>query len=388
LSFGFICQVRESRVRFVEADFGSNGREIADGVARMAQSPEVLILDAPKREYMKILLTTHGFAPIIGGTETSSLDLARAFIKMGHEVQVITQTPSRQPDDDHGLTVLRRPDRAALFRALRWCNVFFQNNISLQTAWPLVFIRKPWVVCTQTWLKNHDGPTNLGSRLKMLLLRFATNVYIAQAVRNHVGYPGVVLPNPYNAETFRVIPGIARRQSLVFLGRLASDKGCDLLIQSLAKLRETGLVLPLTIIGVGPEHATLKKQVADSRLEELVQFAGALRGESLARELNRHQVLVVPSRWAEPFGIVAVEAIACGCLVVGSAGGGLPDAIGGCGITFKNGDADDLARAIREMVTNPDLAARCRQAVPAHLHNHRSETVARCYEEIFKNVLS
>jgi glycogen synthase len=337
---------------------------------------------------MKILLATHAFAPSIGGIETCSLDLARAFIKMGHEMQVITQTPSRQTDDDHGLTVLRQPDRTALFRALRWCDVFFQNNISLQTAWPLVFVRRPWVVCTQTWLKNPDGSTGKEGRLKMLALRFSTNVYITEAIHRHVGYPGFVVPNPYNADTFRLIPGIARQPSVVFLGRLVTDKGCDLLIQSLAILRDAGLVLPLTIIGTGPEEAALKKQVADLHLEELVQFAGALRGEALARELNRHQVLAVPSRWAEPFGIVALEAIACGCVVVGSAGGGLPDAIGGCGITFKNGDADDLARAIREMVTKPELAARCRQVVPDHLRNHRSETVASRYEKIFANIES
>jgi glycogen(starch) synthase len=337
---------------------------------------------------MNILLTTHFFAPSIGGIETCSLDLARAFIKLDHEVQVITQTPARQPDDDYGLRVLRRPDRTALFRSLHWCDVFFQNNVSLQTAWPLVFIRRPWVVCTQTWLKDPDGPTSMGVRLKKLALRFATNVYIAQAVRNHVGYPGSVLPNPYNAETFRVIQGVIREECLVFLGRLVADKGCDLLIKSLAMLRDAGLPLPLTIIGTGPEDAALKKQVADSNLGTLVQFAGALREEALARELNRHQVLVVPSRWPEPFGIVALEAIACGCLVVGSAGGGLPDAIGGCGITFKNGDAVDLARAIREIVTKPDLADRCRQAVSGHLRNHRSETVARRYVEIFEQVLS
>jgi glycosyltransferase involved in cell wall biosynthesis len=337
---------------------------------------------------MKILLSTHAFAPSIGGIETCSLDLARAFIKMEHEVQVITQTPSRQADDDHGLTVLRRPDRTALFRVLRWCDVFFQNNISLQTAWPLVFIRRPWVVCTQTWLKNPDGSTGKEGRLKMLALRFSTNVYITKAVHRHVGYPGFVVPNPYDAGTFRMIPGIVRRQSLVFLGRLVTDKGCDLLIRSVAILRDAGLALPLTIIGTGSEDAALKKQVADLHLEELVQFAGALRGEALARELNQHEVLVVPSRWAEPFGIVALEAIACGCLVLGSAGGGLPDAIGGCGITFKNGDADDLARAIREIVTKPDLIDRCRQAVFGHLNKHRSETVARRYEKIFEQVLS
>ncbi len=337
---------------------------------------------------MKILLATHAFAPSIGGIETCSLDLARAFIKFGHKVQVITQTPSGQSGDDYNLHVLRRPDRTTLLRALRWCDVFFQNNISLQTAWPLTFIRRPWVVCTQTWLEDPDGPTSMGGWLKKLALRFATNVYIAQAVRNHVGYPGSVLPNPYNAETFRVIQGVVRGEGLVFLGRLVADKGCDLLIRSLAMLRDGGLALPLTIIGTGPEDAALKRQVTESRLEGLVQFVGALRGEALARELNRHQVLVVPSRWAEPFGIVALEAIACGCLVVGSAGGGLPDAIGGCGITFENGDAVDLARAIREIATKPDLADRCRHAVSDHLSKHRSEAVARRYEEIFNHALS
>jgi glycosyltransferase involved in cell wall biosynthesis len=335
---------------------------------------------------MKILLIAHVFSPSIGGIETCSLNLALAFAKLGHEVQVITQTLSNNPDDDHGLKVIRRPGKSALFQAIRWCDVFFQNNISLQTAWPLLFIRRPWVVCTATWLRNPDGSTGMAGHLKRLALRFATNIYISKAIRDHVGYPGFLVPNPYDGETFRVIPEIKRGGSLVFLGRLVSDKGCDLLVQSLARLRDAGLALPLTIIGTGPEEAALKNLVIAEKLEGLVRFAGALRGDALARELNRHEVLVVPSRWAEPFGIVALEGIACGCPVVGSAGGGLPDAMGQCGVLFKNGDVEDMTRAIREVFGQRQDLQYFQATVADHLKAHRMEVIATRYVEIFERL--
>lgn len=333
---------------------------------------------------MNILLSTHVFPPSIGGIESCSLELALAFSKLGHEIQVITTTLSNNPADDHGLKVIRRPGKSVLLRAIRWCDVYFHNNISLQTAWPLIFIRKPWVVCTQTWLRNADGSADVWSHLKRLALRFATNVYISRAVRNHVGYEGYVVPNPYDNATFRVISGIARERSMVFLGRLVSDKGCNLLLQSLAILREAGLALPLTIIGTGPEKPALTAIVAKLQLDDLVCFAGALTGEALARELNRHQVLVVPSRWDEPFGIVALEGIACGCLVVGSAGGGLPEAIGCGGLTFKNGDASDLSRAIREVFEKWEVIQTSKGAIADHLNRHRAEVTAGRYVEIFR----
>jgi glycogen synthase len=335
---------------------------------------------------LKILLASHLFSPSIGGIESCSLDLALAFAKLGHEVRVITQTLSNYPDDDHGLKVIRRPGKSVLFRAIRWCDVYFQSNISLQTAWPLVFIRKPWVVCTHTWLRNPDGSAGVWGHVKRLALRFATNIYISKAISDHVGYKGFVVPNPYNSGIFREISGMTRERSLVFLGRLVSDKGCDLLIQSLAMLRDAGLVLPLTIIGVGPEAESLKKLAAAKGLGDLVRFAGALTGEALARELNRHQVLVVPSRWEEPFGMVALEGIACGCLVVGSAAGGLPDAIGACGGTFKNGDALDLTRAIREVFEKRKAIQHSQAEIFDHLNRHRAEVVAAGYIEIFERL--
>ena len=79
-------------------------------------------------------------------------------------------------------------------------------------------------------------------------------------------------------------------------------------------------------------------------LAENVSFVGPKSGDGLAEILNQHQILVVPSRWAEPFGIVAVEGIACGCVVVGSVAGGLPEAIGGCGVNFSQRGLDGTGR--------------------------------------------
>jgi glycosyltransferase involved in cell wall biosynthesis len=337
---------------------------------------------------MKILIAAHVFSPMVGGIESVTLDLALAFANQGHEVQVITPTPSVDPKDDHGLKVIRSSGKSDLIRAVRWCDVYLQSNISLQTAWPLLFIRRPWVVCTHTWIRRTNGSTGLADRFKKFLLRFATNIYISKAIRDHVGCKGSIIPNPYNDGLFRVIPGIARERSLVFLGRLVSDKGCDLMIESLAQLRDAGWAMPLTIIGSGSEEEALKKSVVEKRLGGLVTFAGVLRGESLARELNRHEVLVVPSRWEEPFGMVAVEGIACGCLVVGSNRGGLSDAIGPCGLTFKSGDAADLTRAIREIFEKREALPPSQKAIANHLNDHRAEVTAARYLEIFESLCS
>ena len=66
--------------------------------------------------------------------------------------------------------------------------------------------------------------------------------------------------------------------------------------------------------------------------------------------MNSHEVMVVPSKWNEPIGIVALEAIACGCVVIGSEGGGLATTIGPCGLTYPNCDYRKLAQRIIEVL--------------------------------------
>src|SRR5262249_99346 len=104
-----------------------------------------------------------------------------------------------------------------------------------------------------------------------------------------------------------------------------SDKGVSDLIDALGELGETGFRPRLSIVGEGPERIAILRRVRELGLEQQVTFTGIKRGHELARFLARHRVMAGPPRWAEPFGIVALEGIACGCAVVGTNLGGLPD---------------------------------------------------------------
>lgn len=334
---------------------------------------------------MKILLSSHAFYPGLGGLESVSEVLAGEWSRRGHEVRVVTRTPGEdKPEWNFG--VIRAPRPRELLALARWCDVFFHNNISLQTAWPLLLVRRPWVVAHQTWIARTGGGRNWQDRLKRLLLRRAVNVSISRAIAESLPAGSVVIPNPYDETVFRPIPGVPRDKAIVFLGRLVSDKGADLLIEALGLLKTEGVIAGLTVIGAGPEEERLKALAAELGVGGRVRFAGVRRGEPLARLLNEHRVLAVPSRWAEPFGVVALEGLGCGCVVAGSEAGGLADAIGPCGLTFPNGDAPALAAVLRELLTREELCARLRASVPAHLARHTAGAVASAYLEIFQRL--
>lgn len=261
--------------------------------------------------------------------------------------------------------------------------MFFQNNISLKSLWAGLLLRKPCIVTHQTWIRQPNGASNWTSRLKRALLRFTTNVSISEPIAEHIGVPSVRIDNPYDEQIFRAYPGIERSLELAYLGRLVSDKGVDILLDALGKLHAKGLRPQLTIIGQGPEEAAMRQLVKDLNLEQQVSFAGSLSGDSLARMLNRHKILVIPSRWAEPFGIVALEAIACGCVVVGSEKGGLPQAIGPCGLTVPNENAGALADALARLLSDPELLARYGGEAARHLKTHTAQAVADAYLRVF-----
>ena len=119
-----------------------------------------------------------------------------------------------------------------------------------------------------------------------------------------------------------------------------------------------------------------------------MRFVGTRKDVELARLLNAHRFLVVPSRWVEPFGIVALEGIACGCAVVGSEEGGLKEAIGPCGVTFANGDAAGLARALKKILETSSGFVPFLEKREQHLSGFQGRTVAKSYLEFFQQVLS
>ncbi|MBC6479976.1 MAG: glycosyltransferase family 4 protein [Hormoscilla sp. GM7CHS1pb] len=334
---------------------------------------------------MKILMYSPSFYPKIGGIETVISILAHEFVERKHNVKVISSTPARD-EKKFPFEVIRRPSLYQLLQLTRWCDIFLQGNISLKGIWPLLFIRKPLIATHHSLYQRLDGSLGWQDYLKQFVTRFAINICVSNALAVRLQSKSTVIPNPYREDIFYEIPEIKRDKEFVFLGRLVSDKGADLLLTSMAKLKALGLMPKLTIIGSGPEEANLRQQAKSLEIGERVYFVGAKVEKELVQLLNAHQILVVPSRCQEAFGIVALEGIACGCVVVGSEGGGLKEGIGTCGPTFPNGDVQALTQILVELLTDTSKLSTYRANATYHLSRHTSTAVAKAYLEVLEKV--
>ncbi|NJL02652.1 MAG: glycosyltransferase family 4 protein [Spirulinaceae cyanobacterium SM2_1_0] len=336
---------------------------------------------------MNILLYSPLFAPSVGGVETVTELLARELARQGHTVQVVCQTPALG-DRTFPFPVIRRPLPWYLLKLVRRCDVFVQICISLKGIWAGLLMRRPLVFVHQTWYRQPDQRLTLTDRLKLALTRWGANIAVSPAIAAHLPTPATVIPNPYDDSVFRLTMRGDRPHELIFVGRLVSDKGVDLLIAALERLRQQGLQPHLTIVGAGPEASALQQQVADLELTDQVTFAGLQPPEGIAALLNQHAIAIFPSRWPEPFGIVALEAIACGCVAVGSAAGGLATAIGPGGVTFANGDLDGLTAALVDLLTQPQTLNRYRNQAATHLQQHQLAAITRRYLAVFEEARS
>jgi len=349
---------------------------------------------------MKILMSSQLFYPSLGGSETNAEILAREFTRLGHEVKVTTQTPRINiavNGVEFPFEVIRKPSLLKLLTLVYWCDIYFHNGIILKNFWPLLIIRRPWIIRHQSWIRCVDGTTLTGMggnslgwlvRLKHFFVRFSISISISQAIAEHLQYPSTVISNPYRDDLFRIIPKISRTKELVFLGRLVSEKGVELLLEALVELRKWGLKPRLTIVGNGSEYLNLRQKTKSLELNKQVNFMGAKVGKELVQILNEHKIMVVPSLYNEPFGVVALEGIACGCIVVGSEGGGLKDAIGSCGVTFPNGDVNALSQVLTDLLTNPDKLSIYRKNAESHLSHHKKAVVAQAYLQVFEEAIS
>lgn len=347
---------------------------------------------------MKILFTSHRFFPDVGGIESHSEILAGYLASMGCRLEIATRTPAGSANREFPYPVMRRAGSRVLRQAHRNADLVYQNNIELGSLWQGVGLRKPLVISIHTWLRGPDGRRRPVDLLKKFVLRCADAVVcVSEALRRDAFPKALVVPNPYDDRLFRKLPGVPRDRAVVFLGRLVSDKGADLLVEAFARLaadREfqnsfarIGTSWQITVVGSGSEQGALQSQVVERGLSDWVKFCGAMAGEELVSILNRHRVIAIPSRWREPFGMVALEGMACGCVPIGSDGGGLPEAIGPAGLTFPRGSIEGLAAGLKRLFLEPNLLDDLGGRAAAHLARHRADVVCARYLQIFRETL-
>lgn len=139
-----------------------------------------------------------------------------------------------------------------------------------------------------------------------------------------------------------------------YMGRLVPEKGVDLLLLAVA---ESSVPWEVAIVGSGEAEASLRALAERLGLKDRVRFLSPVPSQEVGQMMGELHVLVLPSRttarWKEQFGRVLVEAMATGCVVIGSSSGEIPNVIGDAGVLFPEGDPLALRDALDEVVSSP-----------------------------------
>jgi D-inositol-3-phosphate glycosyltransferase len=211
------------------------------------------------------------------------------------------------------------------------------------------------------------------------------DLYDAARERIEIVPPGVdhSVFNPAGSGAARRALGLDDERVMLFAGRIQPLKGADLAVRTLARLDDPGTVLLVVGGPSGPEGveelARLHGLVDDLGVERQVRFVGPQPHARLADLYRAADVCVVPSR-SESFGLVALEAAACGTPVVAAAVGGLRSLVhhDDTGFLVEGRAPDDFAARVSSLLSDPDRAAGMgRRAVERSLPYSWSITAAR-----------
>lgn len=354
---------------------------------------------------MRILQVLYYYEPYTSGLTIYAARLAREMAVRGHHVEVISarydkSLPTREITDDGvditRLRVLANFDRAVLlpgliptvWRRLSDIDVVHLHLPMAETALlvALCRLRKKRVVVT-----HHADLVLTGSPLTRLAASIAkvssiiggrlANAFVtntdARARVSPVGrfmrrnlevIPPPILPHPVPADArqaFRDERSWGERPVIGFVGRYASEKGLEILLQTIPLIR---MRYPTALVALAGPHTDPRTgarregpwSIWLERYGYAVEEMGYISDDDLARFYAAIDVLVLPSiDWTESFGMVQIEAMQQGKPVVASDLPGVSDPVRvtGGGIVVKPGDVSGLASAISEVLSVPERYA-------------------------------
>ena len=165
-------------------------------------------------------------------------------------------------------------------------------------------------------------------------------------------------------------------------------KGLDVLLRAFAAIARAHPELRLLLVGDGPLRGELEARARELAFDGRVEFLGARGRSDVARLLSGCLAFVLPSR-SEPFGMVVVEALACGRPVVASAVGGIPEILedGRSGLLVPPDDPDALARAVSSLLDDEAMRAALAAAGRARALHFGCERMAESYLHLYETLL-
>jgi glycogen synthase len=182
-----------------------------------------------------------------------------------------------------------------------------------------------------------------------------------------------------------------RPPRLLCLGRLVREKGFDLALTALPSIAIRYPGLKLVISGDGPERANLQRQAVELGIENVVEFTGWISPDAVPALINTATAVLMPSRWQEPFGLVALETAFMARPIVAAKVGGIPEIVvhDQTGVLVEPENASALADAVAHLLNDPPAAERMgRWARRRALENFCFERHVNSYEAVYRSVVA
>lgn len=387
---------------------------------------------------MKVLMLAWEYPPrSVGGISSHVYDLSHHMAKMGHTVYVMTCNDStlKEFEEDEGVYVYRVcPYNITTNNFIDW--VFHLNMAALEHAtqllndgldidiihvhdWLMAFCGralkhvygKPLIVTIHAseYGRNnglHNDMQRYISNVEWWLTYEAWRViccsnYMKDELRFVFQLPEDkirILPNGVDIEQLSVDGDVsdfrlryaAPDQSIIcFVGRLVREKGVDTLIEAAPAVLSRHPEVKFVIAGNGPYEDALRRMTWDRGLYEKVQFAGYVDKQTRNKLYKASDIAVFPSFY-EPFGIVALEAMAARVPVVVSDVGGLSEIVvdGIDGYKVPPGNAGALADGILSLLDNPSMASRmCQKAFYKVQEAYNWDMIASATIKVYKEIL-
>ncbi|MHA1596696.1 MAG: glycosyltransferase family 4 protein [Candidatus Asgardarchaeia archaeon] len=350
---------------------------------------------------MRVSLVSDWFFPKTGGIATHIDGLARALIKMGVKVEVVS-TKLKIPSDQtirfpYPVIKLNLPifpgidlpvfnSEKILKDVLDYRDVDLVHAHHAFTPLSLNSIRASYEIGLPSVLTAHSLAPDLNLTLLRLAAKFfrireeyeklSRMVAVSKAVKRFMSnfldekkidviFNGVDTekykpPSEEELYELRDFLGLNEENIVLFLGRISYRKGIHLLLPAMFNLdRSLREKTRLLIIGEGELSPWLEEKIREISNKVKVSYLGYIPNSKVIMYMKASDIVLVPSIYGEAFGVVIIEAMACGKPVIGTRVGGIPEIIEHMksGLLVPPNDSKSIAKALTYLLENKEVSA-------------------------------